>query len=264
MALGYYPNQKVSYNSIVLALVQNVNIDFNLKKNIINEFGNRNGVGYVSFEGPTLNTTIEYYANVGEGLNLDAFGLSNIYSVINEPEGRRCVFSHDGGSLTTTYNYITNYSIKGQVGSIPTVAVSSIGLSGSYVVGGSAQAGQPTDRNAMTPQSINLNGRTAKSFNCSLNIPRQIFYELGTDIALGVVATEPPKITVDLEIILGGATDIDSLAEISISSAGSGPLFQASSLKVTKYSTKGSVNGVAVSNVSLEGLFKDNNCTIYY
>jgi len=261
--IGYYPNQKVTYNGTELKLVQNVNIDFNLKKNVVNEFGNKYAVGYVNLEGPTLNTTIEYAVNSGSAVNLSAFGLDDIESILDEQVGKGCNFSHDGGSLTVTNNYITNYSIKGQVGSIPTVSVSMIGLSGSYSVGGTNLPRQSTSTNAATPQTITVNDYTTRSFNCNLNMPRQTFYELGTDLPLGVIATESPKITIDLELILG-ADDIDDLSSsIAINAEGS-PLFSASDLEVTKYSTKASLNGVAVSNVSLEGVLKSNNCNIYY
>ena len=263
MALGYYPNQKVTYDGAELKLVQNVNIDFNLKKNVVNEFGNKYAVGYVNLEGPTLNTTIEYAVNSGSAVNLSTFGLDDIESILDEQVGKSCDFSHDGGALSTTNNYIINYSIRGQVGSVPTVSVSMIGLSGSYSVGGTNLPRQSTSTNAVTPQSITVNNYTARSFNCNLNIPRQTFYELGTDLPLGLIVTESPKITVDLELILG-ANDIDGLSSsIAINAQGS-PLFSASNLNVTKYSTKASLNGVAVSNVSLEGVLKSNNCIIYY
>lgn len=263
MAISYYPVQRVSLNGDIKG-VQSASIDFNSNKTEFYGFGIESRIGYANLQSPSVSAKIQYILTE-QGSN------GSIYSnfLTDNPQYSSCYLDFLKGKMQLISGQIVGYSLKAQAASVVTSEIDVLGLNASYSsnsAGGNAGQGGGSIKGAMTAAKLSFNGLDLKSFNVNINVPKKIVYTIGKGPEL--VNFKKPKISIELEYILGGQTVPNFTSYNGQFSCNSRTLIEIGGnqpVNMIKHSSQGSTSEIGTIKISYEAeITKNSDVKIYY
>ena len=262
----YYSAQKLLVGGTNIKAVQSADVDFALPRQDVYEFGTFWAVDNIQVEPATASLNFSYALASGVN-NHTVLGLNDIGAFVGDITGRTYVLS-GAGILTLPSGLVNSFKVDGSVGNVPTVSVGVQGLDLSYSAGSPVfpqNGGTASVGNVIRPDqiSISLGGNTyeCRSFSFNLDIPREYIKVLGSLTPIANIMTNPPKVTVEAEIVLRNEINpkfsSNSLQDVIINCGGIE--YTASGTKLADFKSKTDLQDIQIANITLEAPVKGVN-----
>jgi hypothetical protein len=257
MSVSFYPSQEVTIAGKKIPTVQSASVEFTNPKRAVYKFGQFLPIGSVRSELGTANLTVTWAVGKDAGGG-GVIGVSNLSDKLNDfTNGVNCSVK-SGGTFDMNKAFLTSFTAQGAVGDIATCTATFTSTEATFTA--SAQApGIPTTVSAsqVAPFDkivVSLNGANfAKSFNFSVDIPREYITRLGSLTPVANIPTAAPTVKFDAELILGaGAVSFNKDDVYNASVNLDGYNITVSKMRLGNFQTNAVVDGVATATVSLE------------
>lgn len=266
-SVTYYPAQKLTVNGSEINFAQSADVDFNVNRQLVYEFGNLFSVDNVQVEPAGVSLNFSYALEEGGGA-AGTLGLNDFTSLLSDVNGKSYTLL-GAGSLLITNGFISSYSVEGSVGNIVIASVSVQALNATYNAGTpSFPAGsEDVDAKIIRPDQItvDINGELpCTSFSFKLDIPREYVNLLGQLESEAIIVSGPPKATMEAEVVLRGGTDVlfdvNDIVDASVNCGGI--TYSINGAKISSFTSNSKLDGVQTASVTVEAGLKANNVSI--
>jgi hypothetical protein len=262
----YYSAQKLTVGGTNIKAVQSADVDFALPRQDVFEFGTFWAVDNIQVEPATASLNFSYALSSGVN-NHVALGLNNLGTFVGDVVGKTYILS-GAGLLTLPSGLVNSFKVDGSVGNVPTVSVGVQGLDLTYAAGTPTfpgNGGTASVSNVIRPDqiSINLGGDVyeCRSFSFNLDIPREYIKVLGSLTPIANIMTNPPKVTVEAEIVLRNEVNPkfnnNDMKDVTIDCGGI--QYTALDTKLSDFKSKTDLKDIQIANVTLEAPIKGVN-----
>jgi len=257
MSVSFYPSQEVTIAGKKIPTVQSASVEFTNPKRAVYKFGQFLPIGSVRSELGTANLTVTWAVGKGAGGGATV-GVSNLSTALNDFKNGVSCSVKSGGTFTMTKAFLTSFTAQASVGDIATCSATFTSTDATFTAATSAP-GIPTAVSAISIAPfdkivVSLNGANfARSFNFSIDIPRENITRLGSITPVANIPTAAPTAKFDAELILGaGAATFNKDGTYNATVNLDGYQISVSKFRLGSFQTNAVVDGVATATVSLE------------
>jgi len=263
MAVSFFPSQKVTIGGTEVPNVQSASIEFSNPKRAVYKFGQFVPIGSVRSELGTATFTVTWAISaVAKGAAV--VKINSLAQALSDTSIGTTVTVIAGGTFSMTKAFLTSFSAKGAVGDIATCTATFSSTDATFAASASSGSNiTATGRvDTVTPFDqikCNLAGSTfCKSFNFSLDVPRQNVLTLGTLVPIANIPTASPSAKLSAEIILGaGGFTVNKDGKYSGSINLAGYTISVANFRLGNFQTNAILDGVSTANISLEQELED-------
>jgi hypothetical protein len=262
----YYSAQKLTVGGTNIKAVQSADVDFALPRQDVFEFGTFWAVDNIQVEPATASLNFSYALASGVN-NHAALGLDNLGTFVSDVVGKSYVLS-GAGLLTLPSGLVNSFNVEGSVGNVPTVTVGVQGIDLTYAAGTPTfpgNGGTASVANVIRPDQISITLGSdiyeCRSFSFNVDIPREYINVLGSLTPIANIMTNPPKVTVEAEIVLRNQVNPkfsnNSVNDVTINCGGIE--YTALDTKLANFTSATSLQDIQVANITLEAPVKGVN-----
>ena len=261
MGVAFYPAQSVRVGGTEIPIVQSASATLEVPKRAVYKFGQYTPVANIITEAP--NATFQFSYILSRSTNTaNALGVAQLQSSLSDfTVGKTCVLG-GAGSFTLTKAFLTSFSVEGSVGDVVTCSASFEGTEASFSPGTTTtpiNGGTSSNVEIVSPDIITVNiaggSFPCKSFNFSIDIPREKIFKFGTFTPHATIPNRAPTAKIEAEIILGdgGPSTVSTSTERFSSSVSCGGVtYSLSNAQISSYSAEASIDGPATAKITLE------------
>jgi hypothetical protein len=258
MGVSFFPAQKVSIGGTEVSNVQSASLEFSNPKRAVYRFGQFTPIGSVRSELGTATFTVTWAVGAGSRGGTVA-KVSSLSQTLTDTTVGTTVTMTAGGTFSMAKAFLSSFSAKGSVGDIATCTATFTSTDATFAAAASANptisAVAKTDTVYPFDQiQCNLAGATnCRSFNFSLDIPRQNVVRLGSLTPVANIPTASPTAKLSAEIILGaGGFTVNKDGKYSGTINVGGYVISVAQFRMGNFQTNAIIDGVSTANVSLE------------
>ena len=260
MGVAFYPAQSDRVGGTEIPIVQSASATLEVPKRAVYKFGQYTPVANIITEAP--NATFQFSYILSKTTNTaNALGVAQLQSSLADfTAGKTCVLG-GAGSFTLTKAFLTSFSVEGSVGDVVTCSASFEGTEASFSPAGAVTPinGASSNVEIVSPDIITVNiaggSFPCKSFNFSIDIPREKIFKFGTFTPHATIPNRAPTAKIEAEIILGDggpSTVSTSTQKFNSSVSCGGVTYSLSNAKISSYSADASIDGPLTAKITLE------------